>query len=50
MKKIVKLKNVSKVYKAENIGFIFQFYNILPTLTVLENVDNYQEQILKVIK
>lgn len=37
-------------YKAENIGFIFQFYNILPTLTVLENVDNYQEQILKVIK
>ena len=50
MKKIVELKNVSKVYKAENIGFIFQFYNILPTLTVLENVDNYQEQILKVIK
>lgn len=37
-------------YRAENIGFIFQFYNILPTLTVLENVDNYQEQILKVIK
>lgn len=26
-------------YRAENIGFIFQFYNILPTLTVLENVD-----------
>lgn len=50
MKKIVELKNVSKVYKEENIGFIFQFYNILPTLTVLENVDNYQEQILKVIK
>ena len=25
-------------YRAENIGFIFQFYNILPTLTVLENV------------
>ena len=26
-------------YRAENVGFIFQFYNILPTLTVLENVD-----------
>ena len=26
-------------YRAENIGFIFQFYNILPTLTVKENVD-----------
>ena len=26
-------------YRAENIGFIFQFYNIFPTLTVLENVE-----------
>lgn len=26
-------------YRAANIGFIFQFYNILPTLTVLENVE-----------
>jgi putative ABC transport system ATP-binding protein len=26
-------------YRAKNIGFIFQFYNILPTLTVLENVE-----------
>ena len=26
-------------YRAENIGFIFQFYNILPTLTVLENFE-----------
>ena len=26
-------------YRAENIGFIFQFYNILPTLTVKENVE-----------
>ncbi len=25
-------------YRAENVGFVFQFYNILPTLTVLENV------------
>ena len=30
-------------YRAENIGFIFQFYNILPTLTVLENVDLVKE-------
>ena len=27
------------LYRAENVGFIFQFYNILPTLTVLENVE-----------
>ena len=26
-------------YRAKNFGFIFQFYNILPTLTVKENVD-----------
>lgn len=26
-------------YRANNIGFIFQFYNIIPTLTVLENVE-----------
>ena len=32
-------ENQLSEYRAENIGFIFQFYNILPTLTVLENVD-----------
>lgn len=26
-------------YRATDVGFIFQFYNILPTLTVLENVN-----------
>lgn len=26
-------------YRASKVGFIFQFYNILPTLTVLENVE-----------
>ena len=26
-------------YRANNVGFIFQFYNILPSLTVKENVD-----------
>ena len=26
-------------FRAANVGFIFQFYNILPSLTVLENVD-----------
>lgn len=25
-------------YRANNIGFIFQFYNIMPTLTVKENI------------
>lgn len=32
-------ENQLSEYRAENIGFIFQFYNILPTLTVLENVE-----------
>ena len=27
------------MYRARSVGFIFQFYNILPTLTVLENVE-----------
>ena len=26
-------------YRATDVGFIFQFYNIMPTLTVLENVE-----------
>ena len=30
-------------YRANHVGFIFQFYNILPTLTVLENVDLVKE-------
>lgn len=25
-------------YRAMKVGFIFQFYNLIPTLTVLENV------------
>lgn len=30
-------------YRAKNVGFIFQFYNILPTLTVKENVELVQD-------
>ena len=26
-------------FRANNVGFVFQFYNIMPTLTVEENVD-----------
>ena len=26
-------------YRAKNVGFIFQFYNLIPNLTVLENVE-----------
>ena len=32
-------ENQLSEYRAENVGFIFQFYNILPSLTVKENVD-----------
>lgn len=32
-------ENQLSEYRAENIGFIFQFYNILPTLTVFQNVE-----------
>ena len=34
-------------YRANNVGFIFQFYNILPTLTVLENVDIVKDIVKK---
>ncbi len=34
-------------FRAENVGFIFQFYNILPTLTVLENVELVKEIVKK---
>ena len=41
----IKGKNISNYnddqlteYRAANIGFIFQFYNLIPTLTALENV------------
>ena len=42
---IIREKDIAKLsdkeltqYRAHDVGFIFQFYNILPTLTVLENV------------
>ncbi len=34
-------------YRAENVGFIFQFYNILPTLTVYENVEIVKDIVKK---
>lgn len=30
-------------YRAEKVGFIFQFYNIMPTLTVEENINIVKE-------
>lgn len=43
---IVGEKNISRFndkeltkYRASDVGFIFQFYNILPTLTVEENIN-----------
>jgi putative ABC transport system ATP-binding protein len=42
---IINDKNISKYndeklteYRAENVGFVFQFYNLIPTLTAYENV------------
>ena len=40
-------KNKLATYRAENVGFIFQFYNILPTLTVLENVEIVKDIVKK---
>ena len=40
-------KNKLAEYRAENVGFIFQFYNILPTLTVLENVEIVKDIVKK---
>ena len=40
-------KNELAEYRAENVGFIFQFYNILPTLTVLENVEIVKDIVKK---
>ena len=36
-------ENQLSEYRAKNVGFIFQFYNILPTLTVKENVALIQD-------
>ncbi len=30
-------------YRADNVGFVFQFYNLIPTLTALENVSLTRE-------
>ncbi len=36
-------KNELAKYRANKVGFVFQFYNLIPTLTVLENVDLVKE-------
>lgn len=36
-------KNQMADYRASKVGFIFQFYNLIPTLTALENVKLVEE-------
>ena len=43
-------ENQLATYRGENIGFVFQFYNLLPTLTVLENVELIKEVCKKEVK
>ena len=31
------------LYRARRVGFVFQFYNLIPTLTVQENVGLMRE-------
>jgi ABC-type lipoprotein export system ATPase subunit len=35
------------LFRAQNIGFVFQFFHLIPTLTVLENVKSALEPIIK---
>lgn len=42
--KINKLRDRDRtIFRRDNIGFIFQFFNLIPTLTVLENITLPQE-------
>ncbi|MBQ7740291.1 MAG: ABC transporter ATP-binding protein [Eubacterium sp.] len=37
-------------YRAEEVGFVFQFYNLIPTLTTLENIELVNDVCEKPVK
>ncbi len=37
--------NQLAAYRASTVGFVFQFYNLIPTLTVYEKINSYSMEI-----
>ena len=42
-------KNELTTYRREDIGFVFQFYNLIPNLTAIENVEIVTQMTVKIL-